>query len=126
MSEALGMIETRGLAISIEVADRMLKTSNVSIVNQETVDLALVTIIVKGDVSSVQSAVELGESLARSANAFVSSKVIPHPDTGTSLLIKEKAVKESVVHRQQTSAEKPLTEEKKNTETRINSVKTDK
>jgi len=100
MSEALGMIETRGLAISIEIADRMLKSSDVSIVNQETVDLALVTIVVKGDVSSVQAAIEIGEELARRANSFVSSKVIPHPDAGTSSLVKEKVRKDSTPSQQ--------------------------
>ncbi|TQR08741.1 BMC domain-containing protein [Psychrobacillus soli] len=89
MNESIGLVETIGLAISIYIADAMLKASNVHLVNQTTVDVALVTVVVRGDVSSVQAAVEIGEEIAKRANSFVSSKVIANPDTSTAKLASE-------------------------------------
>lgn len=79
MTEALGMVETRGLATSIEVADVMLKNANVRLVNQSMVDAALVTILVEGDVSAVLAAVEAGRRVAERTGACIASSVIPHP-----------------------------------------------
>jgi ethanolamine utilization protein EutM len=84
------MIETMGLAPSIAVADAMLKDAHVSIVNQSKIDAALVTILVEGDVSAVQAAVEAGAEVAKRTGALVSFNVIPHPDIGTSELLKGK------------------------------------
>ncbi|WP_438824324.1 BMC domain-containing protein [Bacillus sp. JJ1533] len=87
MTKALGMIETRGLATSIEVADAMLKNANVRLVNQSMVDAALVTILVEGDVSAVQAAVESGTKIAERTGALISSNVIPHPDNSIRPLV---------------------------------------
>ncbi|WP_334314159.1 BMC domain-containing protein [Aneurinibacillus sp. Ricciae_BoGa-3] len=83
MNKALGMIETWGLAISIEVADAMLKSANVSLLIQEKKDIALVTIIVEGGVSAVQLAVDAGTRVAQHAGALISFCVIPNPYIST-------------------------------------------
>ncbi|MFJ7726748.1 BMC domain-containing protein [Neobacillus sp. NPDC097160] len=88
MTKALGMIETRGLATSIEAADVMLKNSYVQLVQQSMVDAALVTILIEGDVSAVKAAVEAGAELAKRRGALVAFHVIPHPDLGTNQLIR--------------------------------------
>ncbi|QCJ44279.1 BMC domain-containing protein [Bacillus sp. S3] len=80
MGRALGMIETRGLIGSIEAADAMLKAADVTLVRQEKVDAALVTVLVQGDVSAVQAAVEVGKMAAARVGELVSAHVIPHPD----------------------------------------------
>ncbi|WP_282172551.1 BMC domain-containing protein [Cytobacillus firmus] len=80
MSRALGMIETRGLIGSIEAADAMLKAADVTLVKQEKVDAALVTVLVQGDVSAVQAAVDAGKEAAARVGELVSAHVIPHPD----------------------------------------------
>lgn len=80
MGRALGMIETRGLIGSIEAADAMLKASDVSLLKQEKVDAALVTVLVQGDVSAVQAAVDAGSAAAARVGELVSAHVIPHPD----------------------------------------------
>ncbi|WP_042355567.1 BMC domain-containing protein [Bacillus rubiinfantis] len=80
MGRALGMIETRGLIGSIEAADAMLKSADVTLVKQEKVDAALVTILVQGDVSAVQAAVDAGKEAAARVGELVSAHVIPHPD----------------------------------------------
>ena len=56
--EALGMVETRGLVASIEAADTMLKAANVVLVGTEKIGSGLVTVMVRGDVGAVKSAVE--------------------------------------------------------------------
>ncbi|WP_096200147.1 BMC domain-containing protein [Bacillus sp. FJAT-45350] len=89
MSEALGMIETRGLIASIEAADAMLKATDVKLINQEKVDAALVTILIEGDVSAVQAAIETGKEAAERVGTVVSTFVIPHPDVETKKLIKK-------------------------------------
>ncbi|MFJ7726961.1 BMC domain-containing protein [Neobacillus sp. NPDC097160] len=80
MGRALGMIETRGLIGSIVAADEMLKAADVTLVRQEKVDAALVTVLVQGDVSAVQAAVEVGKMAASRVGELVSAHVIPHPD----------------------------------------------
>lgn len=80
MGRALGMIETRGLIGSIEAADAMLKSADVSLLRQEKVDAALVTVLIQGDVSAVQAAVEAGSAAAARVGELVSAHVIPHPD----------------------------------------------
>ncbi|RMA90974.1 BMC domain-containing protein [Priestia megaterium] len=88
MAKALGMIETRGLIGSIVAADAMLKSADVRLVKQEKVDAALVTVLVEGDVSAVQAAVDMGKEEAARVGELVSAHVIPHPDeeVGNSLL----------------------------------------
>lgn len=80
MARALGMIETRGLIGSIEAADAMLKSADVTLVKQEKIDAALVTVLVQGDVSAVQAAVDAGKVAAARVGELVSAHVIPHPD----------------------------------------------
>ena len=80
MGRAIGMIETRGFIGSIEAADAMLKSADVTLVKQEKVDAALVTILVQGDVSAVQAAVDAGKQAAARVGELISAHVIPHPD----------------------------------------------
>ncbi|GGK29654.1 hypothetical protein GCM10010965_23140 [Caldalkalibacillus thermarum] len=80
MAKALGMIETRGLIGSIEAADAMIKAADVSLVNQEKVDGALVAVLVEGDVGAVQAAVEAGKKAAEQVGELIACHVIAHPD----------------------------------------------
>lgn len=91
MSRSLGLIETRGLIGSIEAADAMLKSADVTLVKQEKVDAALVTVLVQGDVSAVQAAVDAGKEAAKRVGELVSALVIPHPDEEIgNVLLKDK------------------------------------
>ncbi|HWI48928.1 MAG TPA: BMC domain-containing protein [Rummeliibacillus sp.] len=89
MSEAIGMIETRGLIGSIEAADAMVKASNVSIVSQEKVDGGIITIVVQGDVGAVQAAIEAGREAAKRVGELLSSHVIPRPDQSVYNMLKQ-------------------------------------
>lgn len=90
MNKAIGMIETIGVAVSIEVADAMTKAANVRIVNHETIDAALVTISVEGDVSSIQTAMEAGKEVAQRTGVLFAFYIIPNPEHSTTKLLKTK------------------------------------
>ncbi len=79
--EALGMVETRGLVASIEAADTMLKAANVVLVGPEKIGSGLVTVMVRGDVGAVKSAVESGAEAAGRLGELVATHVIPRPHT---------------------------------------------
>ena len=79
--EALGMLETRGLVASIEAADTMLKAANVVLVGTEKIGSGLVTVMVRGDVGAVKSAVESGAEAAGRLGELVATHVIPRPHT---------------------------------------------
>lgn len=79
--DALGMVETRGLVASIEAADTMLKAANVVLVGTEKIGSGLVTVMVRGDVGAVKSAVESGAEAAGRLGELVATHVIPRPHT---------------------------------------------
>ena len=76
-----GMVETRGLVASIEAADSMLKAANVALVGTEKIGSGLVTVMVRGDVGAVKSAVESGAESAGRLGELVATHVIPRPHT---------------------------------------------
>nr|AAL38399.1 GldA [Secundilactobacillus collinoides] len=77
--EALGLIETKGLVASIEVADAMVKAANVDLVGQEKIGHGLVTVMVRGDVGAVKAAVDAGVQAAENIGEVLSNYVIPRP-----------------------------------------------
>ncbi|WP_346870049.1 BMC domain-containing protein [Clostridium sp. UBA5119] len=79
--QALGLIETKGLLASIEAADTMVKSADVSIIEKTYVGGGLVTIAVTGDVGAVKAAIEAGVAAVKNLNeeALVSEHVIPRP-----------------------------------------------
>ena len=77
--EALGMIETRGLVAAVEAADTMCKAANVTLIGTEKIGSGLVTVMVRGDVGAVKSAVEAGADSAGRLGELVSTHVIPRP-----------------------------------------------
>jgi len=79
--EALGMVETRGLTAAIEAADTMCKAANVVLVGTEKIGSGLVTVMVRGDVGAVKSAVESGANSAGRLGELVATHVIPRPHT---------------------------------------------
>lgn len=77
--EALGMVETRGLTAAIEAADQMCKAANVTLIGTEKIGSGLVTVMVRGDVGAVKSAVESGSAAASRLGELVATHVIPRP-----------------------------------------------
>ncbi|GAA0742911.1 BMC domain-containing protein [Clostridium oceanicum] len=77
--EALGLVETIGLVPALHAADKMLKAANVELISYENIGSTLVTIMVKGDVGAVKSAVEAGAEAARSIGKLTAHNVMPRP-----------------------------------------------
>ena len=77
--EALGMIETRGLVAAIEAADAMVKAANVTLIGTEKIGSGLVSVMVRGDVGAVKSAVEAGGAAAQRLGEIIATHVIPRP-----------------------------------------------
>ena len=86
-SEALGMVETKGLVGAIEAADAMVKAANVRLVGYEKIGSGLVTVMVRGDVGATKAAVEAGSAAAAAVGTVVSTHVIPRPHSDTEKII---------------------------------------
>ena len=71
-TNALGMVETRGLVAAIEAADAMVKAANVQLVGKEQVG---------GDVGAVKAATDAGAAAAEKIGELISVHVIPRPHT---------------------------------------------
>lgn len=82
MSEAIGMIETKGYTGNVEATDAMAKAANVTIAGQVQIGNAFVTTFVRGDVGSVRAAVEAGVQAAQQVGEVTASHVIPRPSEG--------------------------------------------
>lgn len=78
-SNALGMIETKGLVAAIEAADAMVKAANVTLIGKEYAGGGLVTVMVRGDVGAVKAATDAGAAAAQKVGELVSVHVIPRP-----------------------------------------------
>ena len=86
-SDALGMVETKGLVGAIEAADAMVKAANVNLVGCEKIGSGLVTVMVRGDVGAVKAATDAGAASARAIGEVVSVHVIPRPHSDTEKII---------------------------------------
>ena len=86
-SDALGMIETKGLVGAIEAADAMVKAANVRLIGYEKIGSGLVTVMVRGDVGAVKAAVDAGAASAKRVGEIVSVHVIPRPHSDTEKLL---------------------------------------
>ncbi len=83
MNFSLGFVEVSALGNAIKMLDEMVKAAEVEFVAVERkLGGRLVTIVVRGSVSSVTAAVEAGRSFAKSAGCLKAAEVIarPHPE----------------------------------------------
>jgi microcompartment protein CcmL/EutN len=87
MSEALGMIETKGFVGMVEASDAMVKAARVELVGYERIGGGYVTAVVRGDVAAVKAAVEAGSRAAEKVGQLVSVHVIPRPHANLDLVL---------------------------------------
>ncbi|HKJ27171.1 MAG TPA: BMC domain-containing protein [Anaerolineales bacterium] len=87
--QALGMIETRGLVASIEAADAMAKASNVDVLNKRAIGGGYITIMVRGDVGAVRTALGAGRKAAGKIGEVISTRIIPGPHQDLENLLPE-------------------------------------
>lgn len=78
-SEALGLLECKGLVALMEGSDAMLKSANVTILGWDKCGSGMVTAFVKGDVAAVKAAVDAGAEAAGRVGSVVAVHVIPRP-----------------------------------------------
>lgn len=82
-TDAVGLLETQGLVAALHATDDMLKSSNVTLVGKEKIGAAYVTIVVRGDVAAVQTAIATGKAtVERLGGKLILADVIarPHPE----------------------------------------------
>lgn len=80
---ALGFVETRGNTGALQAIDAMMKTANVEFVKRVEIGGAYVTVLVRGEVGAVRSAVEAGADAAGRVGELICTNVIPsaHEET---------------------------------------------
>ena len=82
------MIETLGLVGAIEASDAMVKTANVVIIGKEYLLNGYVAVLVRGDVGSVNAALDAGSAAARRIGELIAVHVIPRPFEETEKLLR--------------------------------------
>jgi ethanolamine utilization protein EutM len=87
-TEALGLLETQGLVAALHATDDMLKASNVTLAGKEKIGAAYVTIMVRGDVAAVQTAIDVGrQTVERLGGKLILADVIPRPHADLAKLL---------------------------------------
>jgi microcompartment protein CcmL/EutN len=76
---ALGLIETRGATGVIEASDAMSKAADVEVVKIEGIGGGYMTVMVTGDVGSVNASVSAGAESVQRVGELISQHVIPRP-----------------------------------------------
>jgi len=77
---ALGMIETKGLVACIEAADAMAKAANIVLTQRHAIGGGYMTIMVRGDVGAVRTALEAGAKAAKLVGEVEAVKMLPNPN----------------------------------------------
>lgn len=89
--QAIGMIETKGLATGIEAADAAVKSANVKLIGYELArGGGMVTVKVEGDVGAVKAAIEAAAAAASRIGKVISKHIIPRPASGLDGIIYSK------------------------------------
>ena len=78
-SQALGLIETKGLTALLEATDAALKAANVEMIGWDKVGSGMVTAFLVGDVAAVKAAVDAGAEAAGKVGEVVAVHVIARP-----------------------------------------------
>lgn len=118
MEFSLGLVEVSALGNAIMMLDEMLKVADVEFIGVERkLGGALVTVVVRGSVSSVTASVEAGRRFAKAAGVLKAAEVIarPHPEILKFINIPKDEEKEAPkpevkaepVKKAETKAEKP-------------------
>lgn len=112
MRNALGLIETVGLAAAIDAADVAVKSANVTLIGMEyTKGDGMVVVKIEGDVGAVNAGVDAARQSASKIGSIYSYKVIPRPSDGLKIFLPNEEVIDSLedVEDEQTE-EQPMAE----------------
>jgi len=79
-NDAIGLLETQGLVGLLEGADAMCKSAGVEIIGKEKLGGGYITVLIRGDVAAVTTAIEAGaEAVIRVGGKLILSHVIARP-----------------------------------------------
>jgi ethanolamine utilization protein EutM len=78
---ALGMIEPTGLVACIEAADAMAKAANIALTERRAIGGGYMTIMVRGHVGAVRTALEAGAKAAKLVGEVEAIKILPAPNS---------------------------------------------
>lgn len=80
--KSLGIVETLGLVPAVEAADTAAKSADVDLAGLHFAGAGLVSVVMAGDVSSVQASVDAAQTAAGRLGTVVSATVIARPAQG--------------------------------------------
>ena len=80
MQEAIGLVETRGLVALVDSTDAMAKAANIALTERRAIGGGYMTIMVRGDVGAVRTALEAGAKAAKLVGEVESVKMLPNPN----------------------------------------------
>lgn len=102
MLNALGIIETVGLATAIDVCDKALKVASVTLIGYEyTKGSGIITIKLIGDVSSINVAIEAATTNSIRPGAIYASKIIARPSQDLEKMLKSIEKKQQHISKQE-------------------------
>jgi ethanolamine utilization protein EutM len=87
---SLGFIEVIGFVPAVEASDAMVKAANVELVGKEVIGGGMVTVVVRGDVGAVKTAVDAGAYAAKKLGQLVAAHVIARPNENLAKMLKIK------------------------------------
>lgn len=87
IKKSIGIIEVVGIVTAAACIDAMTKTAYVEVSNLERIGSGLITIIIEGDLASVQVAIEAGEEMATRFGEMIATRVIARPYEGLDSLL---------------------------------------
>ena len=85
--QALGFIETQGFTAVFDAIDTACKTAGVEVVGKEKLGGGFVTVVIRGDVAAVTTAIEAGQAQVEGLGKLIAAHVIPRPSEGVLSLL---------------------------------------
>ncbi len=83
--QAIGILETKGLACLVSGTDAMLKAANVKLAGpMRQIGSAMCNVVVEGDVAAVKAAIDAGAEAANQIGNVLSAHVIARPNDSIS------------------------------------------
>lgn len=84
---AIGLIETQGFTAMMEAIDSACKAANVEVLGKEKLGGGYITVLIRGDVAAVQTAVEAGKAKVNGLGKLIAAHVIARPSDGVLSLL---------------------------------------
>lgn len=84
---AIGMIETQGFTAVLEAIDTACKAAHVEVIGKEKLGGGYITVLVRGEVSAVNAAVDAGKEKVTGLGKLIAAHVIPRPSASVLALL---------------------------------------